>query len=564
MLFLKPSRVHNVAATKVAATFEKFSVNLLFKKLPNLLMKKQITILTLGMFLTFQSLNAQINFSEHIAPIIFENCTTCHRQGEVAPFALESYEDVAAYASMIKYVTGIRYMPPWKPDREFSEFLGERYLTDEEIQMIADWADDGAPQGDPNLAPSVPNFPDGSALGTPDLVLSFSESFEHQGNMTDNYRVFVLPTGLTEDKEIAAVEVRPGNSKIVHHALVAYDDSGEGQALDDNTPEYGYDGFGGFGVNGVFDKQFPAYVPGQRPRFFQNGLGQLLPAESDLLVQMHYAPFPTNEMDSSSVNIFYKNEPVERYVEQHVMLPFSGVLTNGPFFIPANIVKTFHGIYNVPIKASIMGVAPHMHLLGQDWTVLLISPQGDTTNLVSIPEWDFNWQGSYWFRKFVIAESGSQIHAYATYDNTAENPLNPNNPPQFVSWGEQTTDEMYYLPISYVPYAEGDEDVVFDENLTPTEGDFNLVTPENKMYPVFPNPTGDEVIAGFSLANRSQIDIQVLDLQGRLVKIVVDNKLYLSGYHQVKWNANDLPKGIYLVNVRGEGFTLSEKISVMD
>lgn len=526
-------------------------------------MKKAITILTVGFFLSFQILNAQINFSEHIAPIIYENCTTCHRQGEIAPFALESYEDVAAYSSMIKYVTSIRYMPPWKPDREFKEFLGERYLTNDEIQMLADWADDGAPQGDPNLAPPVPNFPDGSALGTPDLVLSFDESYLHEGNMTDNYRVFVLPTGLTEDKEIAAVEVRPGNSKIVHHALVAYDDSGEGQALDDADPAYGYDGFGGFGVDGVFDKQFPAYVPGQRPRFFQNGLGQLLPAGSDLLVQMHYAPFPTNEIDSSSINIFYKDEPVERYVQQHVMLPFWGTLTNGPFTMPPNTVKTFHGVYEVPVKASIMGIAPHMHLLGQDWEVYLISPAGDTTNLVSIPEWDFNWQGSYWFKNFVIAEAGSEVHAYATYDNTAENPLNPNNPPQFVSWGEQTTDEMYYLPILYVPYALGDEEVVFDENLTATEGDFNLVTPENKMYPVFPNPTGDEVIAGFSLANRSHVDIQVLDLQGQVIKIISDNQLYLSGYHQVKWNAAELPSGVYLVNVRGDGFMLSEKISVV-
>lgn len=525
-------------------------------------MKKTITILTVGFFLSFQTLNAQINFSEHIAPIIYDNCTTCHRQGEVAPFSLESYEDVAAYASMIKYVTSIRYMPPWKPDRNFSEFLGERYLTDEEIQMLADWADDGAPQGDPSLAPPVPTFPEGSALGTPDLVLSFEEAYMHEGNMMDNYRVFVLPTGLTEDKEIAAVEVRPGNSRIVHHALVAYDNSGEGQALDDADPEYGYDGFGGFGVDGVFDKQFPGYVPGQRPRFFQNGLGQLLPAGADLLVQMHYAPFPTNETDSSSINIFYTDEPVERYVQQHVMLPFWGTLTNGPFTMPANTVKTFHGVYEVPIKASIMGVSPHMHLLGQDWEVFLISPTGDTTNLISIPEWDFNWQGGYWFKKFVIAEPGSEVHAYATYDNTAENPLNPNNPPQFVSWGEQTTDEMYYLPIHYVPYQAGDEDVVFDENLTAVDDDFNLVTPENKMYPVFPNPTGNEVIAGFSLANRSHIDIQIIDLQGKVVKTVTDNQLYLSGYHQVKWDASDLPSGVYLVNVRGEGFVLSEKISV--
>ena len=527
-------------------------------------MKKIITTLTLGLFLTVQYTIAQINFSEHIAPIIYENCTSCHRTGEIAPFALETYEDAAAFSQMIKYVTGIRYMPPWKPDRNFSEFLGERYLTEAEIQMIAEWADAGAPQGNPDLAPPVPNFPSGSALGTPDLVLSFSESYEHQGNMQDNYRVFVLPTGLTEDKEIAAVEVRPGNAKIVHHALIAYDDSGQGQALDDATPEYGYDGFGGFGVNGVFDKQFPGYVPGQRPRFFQNELGQLLPAGSDLLVQMHYGPFPTTETDSSSINIFFKDEPVERYVEQFVMLPFGGILTNGPFFMPANTVKTFHGVVTIPTKTSILGIAPHSHLLGQDWTVYMVHPNGDTTNLISIPEWDFNWQGGYWFKKFMIAEAGSQIHAYATYDNTSENPFNPNNPPQSVTWGEQTTDEMYYLPLMYVPYAAGDEDVVFDDNLTATEEDFQLVTLDNKMYPIFPNPAANEVIIGFSLASRSPLEIEVLDLQGKTVANIAQNQLYLSGYHQVKWNAAGVPNGVYIINVRGEGFVLSEKISVVE
>jgi len=523
-------------------------------------MKKILLAFTL-MFL-LNSVEAQVNYSEHIAPIIYENCTTCHRQGEIAPFPLEGYEDAAAYASMIKYVTGIRFMPPWKADRDFSEFLGERYLTDDEIQMIADWADAGAPQGNPDLAPPVPNFPDGSAVGTPDLVLSFAESYVHEGNMQDDYRIFVLPTGLTEDQDIAAIEMRPGNSKIVHHALMAYDDSGQGQFNDDQTPEYGYDGFGGFGVNGVFDKQFPGYVPGQRPRFFQNGLGQILPAGSDLLVQMHYAPFPTTETDSSSINIFFKDEPVERYVEQFVMLPFGGVLTNGPFTLPANTVKTFHGVVEIPEKTSLIGVGPHMHLLGQDWTVYLISPQGDTTNLVSIPEWDFNWQGGYWFKKFIVMEAGSEIHAYATYDNTADNPLNPNNPPQFVTWGEGTEDEMYYLPLIFVPYQAGDEDILFDDNMTSTEGDFNLVTPENKMYPIFPNPATDEIILGFSLANRDKIDIQIVDLQGRMVKSISQQQLYLSGYHQVNTRVDDLPNGIYLVNVKGEGFSISEKISV--
>ena len=228
-----------------------------------------------------------------------------------------------------------------------------------------------------------------------------------------------------------------------------------------------------------------------------------------------------------------------------------------------NEVKTFHGVIEVNQKSSLLGVAPHMHLLGQDWTVLMIDPQGDTTNLIQIPEWDFNWQGAYWFKKFIVIEPGSEIHAYATYDNTTENPLNPNNPPQFTTWGESTTDEMYYLPLIWVPYAEGDEDVVFDENLTPTNGDFDLVSPENKLYPVFPNPTTNEFIAGFSLAAGGQVSIQIIDVQGKVVQTLANNQLYLSGYHQISADVNALAAGIYYLNVQGENFNLSEKISVV-
>ncbi|RMG80839.1 MAG: cytochrome c, partial [Bacteroidetes bacterium] len=354
-------------------------------------MKKNHRVHLFLAFLMPVILSAQPTFSEDIAPILYDNCTTCHRAGEIGPFPLESYEDAAAYAPMIKYVTGIRYMPPWKPDPDFSEFMGERRLTDQQIQLIADWADAGAPQGDPALAPDPPVFPTGSVIGTPDLVLSMKEAYHHEGDMMDEYRVFVLPTGLTEDKEVAAVELRPGNRKIVHHALFTYDDTGQAKALDDATPEYGYQAFGGFGVDEVFDRQFPGYVPGARPPFFQEGMGQRLPAGSDFLVQMHYAPVATDEVDSSSINIFFKKEPVTRFVEQYVMLPFWGTLTNGPFWIQPNQVKTFHGVYKVPTKVSILGIFPHMHLLGQDWTVYIVHANGDTTNLISIPDWDFNW-----------------------------------------------------------------------------------------------------------------------------------------------------------------------------
>ncbi|MEM9992432.1 MAG: cytochrome c, partial [Bacteroidota bacterium] len=157
---------------------------------------KKIFILSFVLSLSYLGIAQQVTFSEHIAPIIYEHCTSCHRQGEIAPFPLTTYEEVAAWSGMIKYVTEIKYMPPWKPDPAYSHFVGESVLTNEQIQLIATWADEGAIQGDPSLEPPIPDFPTGSQLGTPDLVLKMEEVYHIKGNNKDDYRVFVLPTGL--------------------------------------------------------------------------------------------------------------------------------------------------------------------------------------------------------------------------------------------------------------------------------------------------------------------------------------------------------------------------------
>jgi len=156
---------------------------------------------------------SQVTFTKDIAPIIYNNCTKCHRPNEIGPFSMTNYDEIKPWAPMLKYVTSIRYMPPWKADPEYSRFQGERILSQEQIDLIAEWADNNAPYGNASEEPSLPDFPTGSQIGIPDLVLSMSEAFEHQGGNEDEYRVFVLPTGLTEDKQVATVELRPGNSK---------------------------------------------------------------------------------------------------------------------------------------------------------------------------------------------------------------------------------------------------------------------------------------------------------------------------------------------------------------
>jgi len=520
------------------------------------------TLLVAALLGSLQMLHAQgVTFTKDIAPIIYNRCTQCHRPGEIGPFAMTNYSEVESWAQTIKYVTSIRYMPPWKADPEYSRFLGERFLSNEEIALIAEWADNGAPYGNASEEPSLPEFPTGSQVGTPDLVLTMAEAYPHAGGNQDEYRVFVLPTGLTEDKQIATVELRPGNPAIVHHALMTYDETGQAAAKDLAEPGYGYDGFGGFGIDNWWAKMLPGYVPGQKPIPYPEGLGQTLPAGSDILVQMHYGPYPVPTTDQSTVNIFFKKEPVLRQVQNFIFVPFQPLLTNPPFVIPANTVKTFHCQFTPTVKVSLVAIWPHAHLLGQSYEVFAVNPQGDTTNLIRIPDWDFNWQGVFNFRKYIVIDPGTTLHVYATYDNTEANPSNPSFPPVSVTWGERTVDEMLFLPISFVPYFPGDENVVFEDPVTAVEEpDVRFVGHE--LAPVYPNPTLDVAYVNFLLELPDHVTIRVLDLQGRVMTVLAQDDWKQAGPHTLPLSVAGWPAGNYFVQMEGTNFMQTRKLVV--
>lgn len=523
-------------------------------------MKKLIFLLCAGIGSMMPS-HAQITFSEHIAPIIYNNCTSCHRPGEIGPFPLTNYTEVAAWSGMIRYVTEIKYMPPWKPNPDYSSFVGETGLTDQEIQLISDWVADGAPQGDPTLEPPLPNFPSGSQLGTPDLVLEMAEDYFIEGNNQDDYRVFVLPTGLTEDKEIAAIEFRPGNTKAVHHALLAYEVNGEAAAKDAEDSEYGYEAFGGFGV--LVQGNFTGYTPGIQAVFFPEGIGTVLPAGADLLMQVHYAPLPTNETDKSRLNIFFKKDadPITRELER---MPTTPLDLAGGFFsfnIPPDVVKSFQGTKDISEDISLISVYPHMHYLGKDWEIFATTPDNDTLPIIRIDEWDFNWQGAYTFKRMKKIPAGSTIHVNATYDNTAANPFNPNNPPQAVSWGEGTTDEMYLVGMTYVPYQAGDEDIVIGEG-NPTSIE-EIVDPNaSQLFAPFPNPAKGEVSLSFYLEKSQEINLEILDAKGKLVKSLLRESNYLPGNHSISFELEDLASGMYSIRLSNAELLLSRSLLI--
>lgn len=524
---------------------------------------KNILTLLFACSISFSAL-AQVTYADDIASIIYQNCSNCHRTGEIGPFPLTNYDEVSQRANMIKFVTQSRYMPPWQADPDYSKFLGETYLTDDEIDLIAEWADNGMPRGDINNEPAFPSFPEGSLLGEPDLVLTMEQAHLHKGNYSDSYYYFVLPNPLNEDKVVKAVEFRAGNKKIVHHALIFEDRNGVAQNTDDSTPEYGFESFGGF--NGdendllfLNEKQFPPYAPGQKALYYPDGLGQILKANSDIAVQIHYAPTATDEIDLSSINFFFadENETVDRYVENNIMLPFNlpGGFFN--FFIPANQEKSFTGRWNVTDDISIMGIFPHSHLLGKEWEAWVEHTDGSKTNLISIPEWDFNWQSTYYFNKFIKVEKGARIYARAEYDNTTNNPNNPNNPPQIVTWGDRTEDEMYYMPFLFVPYEEGDENIIFND-LTSNTSDIGISDRENHILPMVPNPVIDNTLIKFNLSKGQKLNVSLLDQQGRLVRKIRQGEFYNSGHNQIYFDASNLSAGQYFINLLGESVQLIE------
>ena len=500
----------------------------------------------------------QLNFNEHIAPIVYSHCARCHRPGEVAPFSLLSYQDVASRGTTIAAVTGSGYMPPWKPDPKYRHFLDENTLTTSEIATIKSWVASGMPQGDPALAPPVPTFPSGSQLGMPDLVVPMAQTFTVPGTNQDLYRVFVLPVAIPADQDVAAIEFRPGNKKLVHHTIIGLDTTRQGEVRDAQDPGYGYTSFGGFGFTTVED-YFGSWVPGMQARFYPSGLGKKLYRHARLLVQVHYGPTSVAQTDSSVVNVFFSRQPVQRYVTtQPVVQPFFG-LTNGPFVIPAGQVKSFHFSLSIPQDVSLLSVMPHAHLLAKSWKIWAVKPNGDTIKLVKIDSWNFRWQGNYRFPTMQRLPVGSRLEADVTYDNTANNPRNPNSPPRQVSWGENTSDEMLVSAFDLVPYRTGDEAIALATRAAVPVG---AAAPESDFL-LHPNPAElGAATASFTLAQGGPVSLRILDERGRLVRTVLAQQTQPAGPRQVPLPLQGLPAGLYLVQLEASGSQRTGKLLV--
>jgi hypothetical protein len=372
-------------------------------------------------------------FNKDIAPILYQNCTECHRTGEVAPFPLVTYQDTAKRASVIAAVTKQRVMPLWKPDAGHFAFLNERRLTDEQIAMLADWAKAGAPEGDPKDRPAPPVFSEGWKGGKPDQVLTMPAKFTVSPDGPDQFRCFVMPMKIDDTVYVSGIEFKPGNRRVVHHALVYLDSSGVAKKKAEGSADGSYPCFGGPGF--LPSGALGGWAPGAAPGAKIAGLAHTLKPGMDVVVQIHYHPSGKPEADQSSVGMVYSGPPTKGQA--------SVLVLNRNIDIPAgdahHVVKAS---VMLPRDVDVVGITPHAHYLARDMKVTAIAPDGKSTSLIRIPDWDFNWQGQYAYKEPVHLVKGTRVEIEYVYDNSAGNPHNPTNPPAEVTWGEETKNEM--------------------------------------------------------------------------------------------------------------------------
>ena len=369
-----------------------------------------------------------VTFAEHVAPVLFQNCTRCHRPGEAAPFSLLNFQDAKKRGQQIVEVTAKRFMPPWHADHGFVEFSNERRLTDDQIALLGAWHRQGMKEGDPAKLPPPPQFTEGWQLGKPDLIVKMPEPFEVSAEGLDIYWNFVLPLNLPEGKWVRALEFRPTARRVVHHSLYYLDTSGDARKFDERDPKPGYNGMK------RSNRQFESlggWAVGGEPMLLPPELAWRFPTNSDLVLQTHFHPNGKVDHETSTVGIYFATKPPTRKFTTLQLPPLFGRLSG--MDIPVGATNyTLKDSFTTPIDLEAFSVTPHAHYLARTFLLTATLPDGKQQTLLKISNWDFNWQEDCAFKNRIKLPKGTRLDSTITYDNSAENPNNPTSPPQRV------------------------------------------------------------------------------------------------------------------------------------
>jgi hypothetical protein len=503
------------------------------------------------LLLSFQSLHAQTGptWANDVAPILYKHCVSCHRAGGIGSFPLETFFDADYHAASILNDVESRYMPPWRALPSYRHFKDENYLTDAEIQTIKTWVNGNHEPGDPGQAPPLPNFQNGSQLSAVDLTLETPAYTVQQA--TDEYRAFAIPTNVSADKFFNEIEIQPGNTAIIHHVVLYTDPTNEPYLRDQADPGPGFKTNGMVGNITQNATLIGEWTPGGTPIKLPANFGYRIPANGYFIFEIHFAPGHLGQVDPGSVINLKFSTAFNRELYYGVLMYADSTsgLVNPPFKIPANTQKTL--VADLPsqflangLPMSIFSLTPHAHVVCKSFKAYSYrSGATDTIPLINIPKWDFHWQSTYTLRKPIKINGNRITRAEVTYDNTTDNPNNPNDPPQDVWWGEKTSDEMLYLFATAALYKTGDENIVLDSTLlTPTE---QPVVSDAGHINISPNPVQDILDIRSDLTTTGTSDMLISDADGRIVR-----QWREAHPEHCRISVASLPGGVYFLEIR--------------
>ncbi|MGB0914998.1 MAG: T9SS type A sorting domain-containing protein [Crocinitomicaceae bacterium] len=512
--------------------------------------------------LTFSyALTAQ-TWSDDVAEIFYEKCTKCHHTGGVAPFPLMTHAETTPFAIAIYDAINQDEMPPWPPNNDYQSYSHDRSLEPAEKTTVLDWLTSGTPEGTPANTPPPPVYTSGSLLGNGDLEVQMPTYMSKATASGDDYVCFALPSNLPLERVIKAIEIVPGNNEIVHHALIYIDPTNSCV-----TDTVGGD-CGGPSSNNA--SLVMGYTPGSSPLMLPTAsplkLGMTMPANSQVVMAMHYPEGSYGEFDSTKV-IFHFYPPGETGVRQVSTAP---ILQNWNFALPpdqlTDVTAQYPASGGLPFNYSLLSVFPHMHLLGESMTVYGIKPNNDTLKLIDVPHYDFEWQDFYFYKNIQKADAGTVLHAKSTYNNTSGNLHNPNNPPITVYPGLNTSDEMMLTYMHFMQYLPGDETHNLDSLINLTAN--TLILEENgpTTFSVYPNPFGNEMnIYTNQVSNGDQVSISVFDSRGAMVNKIASNFIVQGDELHLKWNGNNstgqpVDPGMYFLSININGVLSHQRV----
>ena len=393
---------------------------------------------------------APVTFNQHVGPLLHRHCALCHRPGEAAPFSLLTYADAVKKSRTMARATESRSMPPWKAEPASYPYRDERRLTEGEIELIQAWVKAGTPQGS-GPAPEPPKFASGWRLGEPDLVVEMPSTYHVPADGPDIYRNIAVSLGLTEDKWVTAIDMRPSARAVVHHVLYFADPTGR---IHEKPFQGTEPGFGGMRVGGS-TIPLGGWAVGAQPQFFPEGLALRVPKGSDFVVQYHFHPTGKPEAEKSRIGFYFAKKPAERTLTRIPMPPHYSLFSG--LDIPAG-EKDFviRDSYTLPVAVDAVSVGAHAHYIARQLKLVATLPDGEVKALLFIKDWDFAWQDRYTFRDLVALPKGTRLDTEIHWDNSADNPRNPSNPPIRVRWGEESRDEMGSIGLIVVPHEESD------------------------------------------------------------------------------------------------------------